>query len=57
MAAAEMKQIATWILRVLKAPGDERLVAATKAEVAELAEQFPVPAAKLEAARLEVAAR
>jgi glycine hydroxymethyltransferase len=57
MGAAEMKQIATWILRVLKAPGDERIVAATKAEVAELAEQFPVPAAKLEAARLEVAAR
>jgi len=57
MGAAEMKQIATWILRVLKAPGDERIVAATKAEVAELADQFPVPAAKLEAARLEVAAR
>jgi glycine hydroxymethyltransferase len=57
MGAAEMKQIATWILRVLKAPGDERIVAATKAEVAELAEQFPVPAAKLDAARLEVAAR
>ena len=57
MGAGEMKQIAAWILRVLKAPGDERLVATTKAEVAELADQFPVPAARLEAARLEVAAR
>jgi len=57
MGAGEMKQIAAWILRVLKAPGDERLVATTRAEVAELAEQFPVPAARLEAARLEVAAR
>ena len=57
MGAGEMKQIAGWILRVLKAPADERLVATTKAEVAELAEQFPVPAARLEAARMEVAAR
>ena len=57
MGAAEMKQIAAWILRLLKSPGDERLVSATKAEVAELAEQFPVPAARLDAARLEVAAR
>jgi glycine hydroxymethyltransferase len=57
MGAGEMKQIAAWILRVLKSPADERLVSATKAEVAELAEQFPVPAAKLDAARLEVAAR
>ncbi len=50
MGGAEMQQIAAWILRALKSPADEKLVAATKAEVAELAEQFPVPAAKLEAA-------
>jgi glycine hydroxymethyltransferase len=48
MGAGEMKQIAAWILRTLKSPGDEKLVAATKAEVADLAEQFPVPAAKLD---------
>jgi glycine hydroxymethyltransferase len=50
MGAAEMRQIAAWILRVLKSPADEKLVAATKAEVADLAEQFPVPAAKLDVA-------
>jgi glycine hydroxymethyltransferase len=49
MGADEMKQVAAWILRVLKSPTDEKLVAATKAEVGELAEQFPVPAARLEA--------
>jgi glycine hydroxymethyltransferase len=49
MGADEMKQVAAWILRVLKSPADEKLVTATKAEVAELAEQFPAPAAKLEA--------
>jgi glycine hydroxymethyltransferase len=50
MGADEMKQVAAWILRVLKSPTDEKLVAATKAEVGELAEQFPVPAAKLQEA-------
>jgi glycine hydroxymethyltransferase len=57
MGTAEMKQIAAWILRVLKSPGDAQLIATTKGDVAELAEQFPVPAAKLDAARLEVASR
>ncbi len=47
MAAEEMRRVADWILRVLKSPEDERLVAATRREVAELAEQFPVPAARL----------
>jgi glycine hydroxymethyltransferase len=50
MGGDEMKQIAAWILRVLKSPADEKLVVATKGEVAELAEQFPVPAAKLDVA-------
>jgi len=50
MGGDEMKQIAAWILGVLKSPADEKLVAATKAEVADLAEQFPVPAAKLDVA-------
>lgn len=57
MGPDEMRRIAGWILRVLKAPDDNALVATTKREVAELAEQFPVPAARLEGARLEVASR
>ena len=48
MGSDEMQRIANWILRVLKSADDTALVAATKSEVAELAEQFPVPAAKLE---------
>ena len=56
MGTSEMKQIAAWILRVLKSPSDEQVIATTKGDVAELAEQFPVPAAKLEAA-VEVAGR
>ena len=50
MGADEMKQIAAWILRVLKNPTDEQVLATTKRDVAELAEQFPVPAAKLQEA-------
>ena len=50
MGVDEMKQVAAWILRVLKSPTDEQVIAATKRDVADLAEQFPVPAAKLEAA-------
>ena len=57
MGAAEMKQIAAWILRVLKSPSDEQVISTTKGDVAELAEQFPVPAAKLEAGRLETVTR
>jgi len=44
-----MKQVATWILKVLKNPENEQVIATTRHDVAELAEQFPVPAAKLEA--------
>ncbi len=47
MGTDEMKRIATWILQVLKNPGDAALVETTKREVAELAEQFPAPAARL----------
>ena len=50
MGTAEMKQVAAWILRVLKSPADASVVEATKRDVAELAEQFPVPAARLEQA-------
>jgi len=57
MGEAEMKQIAAWILRVLKSPGDAHVISTTKGDVAELAEQFPVPAAKLEIGRLETVSR
>ena len=50
MGTDEMKRIAGWILRALKSPGDAAVVETTHREVAELAEQFPVPAAKLEEA-------
>ena len=49
LGTPEMKQVAAWILKVLKNPESEQLIASTRCEVAELAEQFPVPAAKLEA--------
>ena len=47
MGGDEMKRIAQWILRALKSPHDVAVIETTKREVAELAEQFPVPAAKL----------
>ena len=50
MGTDEMQQVAAWILRALRAPDDERMIAATKGDVAALAEQCPVPAAKLVAA-------
>ncbi len=49
LGTPEMKQVAAWILKVLKNPESEQVIASTRCEVAELAEQFPVPAAKLEA--------
>lgn len=48
MGSDEMRRIAQWILRVLKSPADTALVAATKQDVSDLAEQFPAPAAQLE---------
>ena len=49
LGTPEMKQVAAWILKVLKNPESEQVIATTRREVAEMAEQFPVPAAKLEA--------
>jgi len=48
MGADEMEQVATWILRVLKSPEDAQVIESTRREVADLAEQYPVPAAKLD---------
>ena len=58
MGTAEMEQVAVWILQALKSPADSQVVATIKRDVAELAEQFPVPAAKLEMpTKLETVAR
>ena len=48
MGVDEMQQVATWILRVLKSPEDNQVLESTRREVAELAEQYPVPAAKMD---------
>ncbi len=50
MGRDEMKRIARWILQVLKSHDDATVVDSTRREVALLAEQFPVPAAKFEEA-------
>jgi glycine hydroxymethyltransferase len=50
MGADEMTRIAAWILRALKSPADQGVLDTIRAEVADLAEQFPVPAARLEQA-------
>jgi len=55
MGGDEMKRIAQWILRALKHTSDESVVESTRREVAELAEQFPVPAARLQAGAEAVA--
>ena len=43
MKEAQMKQIAHWMTRALKAPSDTTALAAIKHEVAALCRQFPVP--------------
>jgi glycine hydroxymethyltransferase len=50
MGADEMTRIAAWILRALKSPDDQGVLDTIRSEVADLAEQFPVPAARLEQA-------
>jgi len=50
MGTDEMQRIAAWILRAFKSPDDPTLLGKIRAEVADLAEQFPVPAARLEQA-------
>jgi glycine hydroxymethyltransferase len=47
MGQAEMKKIATWIVRSLKAPEDADVHGRIRAEVFDLCDQFPVPAAAL----------
>jgi len=48
MGCDEMKRISQWILRALRSPDDAGVVESIRGEVADLAEQFPVPAARLQ---------
>ncbi len=50
MGTDEMQRIAGWILRALKSHDDQASLEAIRGEVADFAEQFPVPAARLEQA-------
>ena len=49
MGTDEMQRIAAWILAALKGADDSTAVARIRGEVADLAEQFPAPAARLQA--------
>ncbi|MFM1903154.1 MAG: Serine hydroxymethyltransferase, partial [Planctomycetota bacterium] len=49
MGTDEMQRIAGWILEALKSADDSATLARVRGEVADLAEQFPVPAARLQA--------
>jgi glycine hydroxymethyltransferase len=42
MSEAQMGRIADWIAEILSAPGNERRIAAVRAQVAELCEGFPL---------------
>ncbi len=56
MGPDEMRQIGGWILESLQAPEDPAVAQRLRAEVAQLGQQFPVPAAALEAGERFVAA-
>jgi glycine hydroxymethyltransferase len=49
MGTAEMQSVGKWILEALKAPEDAKVHERIRAEVRQLCQQFPVPAAALEA--------
>ena len=48
MGTDEMEQVGSWILQVLKSPEDKQVIESTRREVSELADQYPVPAARLD---------
>ena len=48
MGTDEMEQVASWILQVLKSPEDKQVIESTRRAVSELADQYPVPAARLD---------
>lgn len=47
MGEEEMKSVGRWILEVLRAPEDVKVQGRVRDEIAQLCEQFPVPAAAL----------
>ncbi len=47
MGPAEMRTIASWILRALKSPDDETVLSTIRREVSQLCQQFPVPVAAI----------
>jgi glycine hydroxymethyltransferase len=47
MKADEMRTIGLWMLEALRAPNDATVSARIRAEISELCQQFPVPAAAL----------
>jgi glycine hydroxymethyltransferase len=47
MGPDEMRTIAAWMLRALRCANDEAVLAEVRAEVSELCQQFPVPAARM----------
>jgi glycine hydroxymethyltransferase len=49
MGTAEMKRIGEWIMTALKNNADEKTLGRIRGEVSSLCEQFPVPAAALDA--------
>ena len=49
MGTDEMQRIAAWILAALKGADDSTALARIRGEVADLAEQFPAPGARLQA--------
>jgi glycine hydroxymethyltransferase len=50
MKTEQMQQIGTWILEALKNPDDDATLTRIRGGVSEMCQQFPVPAAALEAA-------
>ena len=48
MGADEMRTIGQWIVSVLKSPEDEALLERTRAEIAQMCGNFPVPAAVMD---------
>jgi len=49
MGPGEMRKIARWIIGALKGASDEAVLAKIRREVLELCQQFPVPAARIDA--------
>ncbi len=47
MGPEQMRQVAAWIVQALKAPGDDKQIAAIREDVRQLCQEFPVPAQQM----------